>query len=75
MELETSYLRAIHQYGFRWGKENGQIINVMWDKEQNRAVLALHFLSDDTVDLVPMLSIESGDFVITSSQDPWPATN
>ena len=75
MELEKRYLRAVHQYGFRWSKENARITGVMWDKDRNRAVLRLLFTSDNQVDFVPMLSVESGDFVITSSKDPWPATN
>lgn len=75
MELETSYLRAVHQYGYRWSKENAQIMDIMWDKDYNRAVLRVLFTSDNEVDFVPMLSVESGSFVITSSKDPWPATD
>ena len=75
MKLETSYLRAVHQYGFRWSRENALITGVMWDNDRNRAVLRLLFKSDSQVDFVPLLSVENGNFQITSSRDPWPATN
>lgn len=75
MKLETSYLRAVHQYGFRWSKENALITGVVWDSDRNRAVLRVRFESDNEVDFVPLLSVEKGDFVITSSRDSWPATN
>lgn len=75
MKLEKRYLRAVHQYGFRWSKENALITGVVWDKDRNRAVLWLLFESDNHVDFVPMLSVENGDFQITSSKDPWPATD
>lgn len=75
MEENLCYLRAVHQYGYRWGKENGHIIGMRWDKEKSRAVVQLLFMSDYMVDYVPLVSIENGDFQITSSKDPWPATD
>ena len=73
--MEQRYLRAIHPYGYRWGKENAKITEFFWDDIQNRAAIRLLFESDSTEDYVPVESIYSGDFMITPSKDPWPATD
>lgn len=73
--LTTSYIRSSGNWGGKFEKENGKITDVFWNERLNEFVYAVIFESDNRVLFVPFESVENGDFQITSSRDPWPATN